>query len=58
MRYVCTAVMHGFCAGVAVIIAVSQLPSALGLERFEMKENIVDKLREVATHLPEAQRPT
>ncbi|ESL08004.1 hypothetical protein TRSC58_04301 [Trypanosoma rangeli SC58] len=46
LRYVSSGVAHGFGCAVAIVIAVAQIPSALGLKGVMQKESLVDKLKE------------
>ncbi|CBH11036.1 hypothetical protein, conserved [Trypanosoma brucei gambiense DAL972] len=46
LRYVSSGVAHGFGCGVAIVIAVGQIPSALGLKNVTPHESLVEKLKE------------
>ncbi|KAG8347861.1 Sulfate permease family STAS domain [Trypanosoma vivax] len=46
LRYVSSGVAHGFGCGVAIVIAVGQIPSALGLRDIKPKETVLEKLKE------------
>nr|CCC90424.1 conserved hypothetical protein [Trypanosoma congolense IL3000] len=46
LRYVSSGVAHGFGCGVAIVIAVGQIPSALGLKNVQPHESLLDKLKE------------
>ncbi|RNC42587.1 Sulfate transporter [Trypanosoma cruzi] len=46
LRYVSSGVAHGFGCGVAIVIAVGQIPSALGLKGVAQRETIMEKLKE------------
>ncbi|KEG12325.1 Sulfate transporter [Trypanosoma grayi] len=46
LRFVSSGVAHGFGCGVAIVIAVGQIPSALGLKGVQPKETLLEKLRE------------
>ncbi|ORC89109.1 Sulfate transporter [Trypanosoma theileri] len=46
LRFVSSGVAHGFGCGVAIVIAVGQIPSALGLQGVQPKEKLLEKLME------------
>lgn len=54
MRYVCTAVAHGFSVGVALIIVVAQLPAAFGLSHLPVRDNVIEKFEMIVANLPSA----
>ena len=51
IRYVSTAVAHGFSVGVAFIIAIAQIPSAFGLKNVAAKDHAIDKIEEAMRHM-------
>ncbi|KAH9593350.1 SLC26A/SulP transporter domain [Trypanosoma melophagium] len=46
LRFVSSGVAHGFGCGVAIVIAVGQIPSALGLQGVQPREKLLEKLME------------
>ncbi len=53
IEYIPESVTLGFTGGIAIVIAVLQVPDVAGLELHDLPEHFIGKIVAIATHLPE-----